>query len=453
MSRRSRLFNRTSLHWLELIFLLALVLGVLVVINYIAYRHNERYDLTPEKSFSLAPHTMSTLASLTDDLDVTIFFKTKQQAEFLELTSLFARASERFHYTFVDLDKNPARARALGISSYGAGIVEYQGRREKLQHFSEEGLVSAIIRLTEKDAKLVRFVRGHGEKDIASGDAQQGFVEARRALEAENFRIEELLLAQTGTVPADTLILVIAGAQKDFLTPELETLTRYLESGGNVLLLCDPVRLPALTTWLGSLGVTVTTDFVIDTKSKLMALDYLTPIATPDKRHPVGRSLNQAVVLPYTRSVIPADTIKTQILAMTGPESWAERDYQSVYDGTVSFDPGTDLQGPVPVALSVTVEGDAAAGKLVVIGDSDFANNHYLSILGNRDFLLNLVNWMAGSGGRRMDMRIRPQQSPVSMLFLTENESRLVFWSTVIIQPALILLVGLAVALWRRFKQ
>jgi ABC-type uncharacterized transport system involved in gliding motility auxiliary subunit len=444
-----------AVRWIELGVLVCLVLGVLVIINYLSYRHNQRFDLTPSKTYSLAPQTLSLLDALTDDLNVTIFYKTRDRSELLELAKLFARASERFRYRFMELDKNPARAEALGIKSYGSGVVEYQGRRERLHNFSEAGLVSAIIRLTEKERKMVRFVAGHGEKDLDSADSQNGYARMRQALEAENFQVESFLLMQEGSVPEDTLILVVAGPQSDYFEQEAVMIESYLCGGGNVLMLLDPVRLPVLSEFLERHGIQLANDFIVDTKSKLMSLDYLTPVVLPNREHPVGRHMNQTAVFPYSRSVVPLLTTGSatgmSILVQSGPDSWAERDYQSVYDGRVKFDPVEDLRGPVPVGVATTCRVDGVAGQLVVYGDADFANNHYMSMLGNMDLLLNTVNWLAEKSSL-LSPRAQPTHAPVSLLFLTQNQARLVLWSSVIIQPALVLLIGLAVVFRRRRK-
>ncbi len=456
MSAHRKILGKAVLRWIELALTVALVVGVLVLINIIAYRNNARYDLTPEKTYSLAPHTLTILDGLTDELHVTVFFKRKEQDSFLELVELFSRATPRFQYTFIDLDKNPARADALGIKTYGAGIVTYQGRTEKLKYFSENALVSSIIRLTEKEQKLVRFVKGHGEKKIHSEEAQKSYAVIVQAMESENFKVEEILLAQAGRVPDDTLVLVIGGPQKDFIKKELDIIDQYLRRGGRVLWLCDPVRLPATAAFLKRYSIKLTNDFIIDPKSKLMAMDYLTPIVVPDKLHPIAKHMNQATVFPYCRSVLPIQepgkAMEATVLARSGPDSWAERDYQSVYDGKVVFDADADLSGPVPVGVLTDVAGDEATGQLIVLGDSDFANNHYVTILGNKDFFMNTLNWLAEKSSLLSE---RPQaaQSPVSMLFLTENESRLVLWTSVVVQPGLVLLLGILVVLWRRVRR
>ena len=103
------------------------------------------------------------------------------------------------------------------MKGYGAGIMEYQGRREKMHSVTEDGLLTAMLKLTENTEKTVRFVKGHGEKEIYGTDAKNSYSLICQALQAENYRVEELLLLQARTVPADTQVLIIAGPEKDFL--------------------------------------------------------------------------------------------------------------------------------------------------------------------------------------------------------------------------------------------
>jgi len=450
------------LHWLELALLIVLAAGVMVLINSIAYRHNSRYDLTPEKTFSLSPQTLRVLETLSDPLRVTVFFKEDDRQRLFDLMELFKRASRHIDFTLLDLDKNPAKAEALGIQSFGAGFLVYRGKKEKIPYFSEEYMVSAIIRLTEKNLKVVRFVSGHGEKDINNPKNENSYTVIRSALESENFQTAELVLLQADAVPENTLVLIINGPQKDFLKQELVMIEDFLRKGGQVLFLCDPVPLPNIEQFLAGYHITLARDFIIDTKSKLFGLDNLTPIIIPDKKHPVAEYMNEAAVFPYCRSVMPSeernDTKRVYVLAESGPDSWAERDTQSVYEGSVGFDSARDIPGPVPVALVAALQPQkqdsptVAAGQLVVMGDADFASNHYVNILGNKDFFLNTVNWLAGKNSL-LAARVQKGQTPVSLLFLTEGESRLVFWSSVVILPAAVFIVGILVTLWRRFRR
>lgn len=449
-------FSRPMLlHWIELVLVVLLVTGSAVLCNYIAYRHNRRFDLTPERSYTLSGQTMGLLRRISSDLHATVFYGRQDRQSLKDLLELFSRATPRFHYDFVDLEKNPGRAGAMGIKSFGAGVITYQGRLEKVPYFTEETLLSAIIRLTETGEKIIRFVQGHGEKEISGTDQKTSYSSVRQALVAENYTVEELMLPEAGRIPDNTLVLVISGPHKDFLPREIAMLDAYLRAGGRVLLQCDPFPLPALEAYLRRLEIQLSRDFIIDTQNRLLAFDHLTPMIIPTQEHPITRYLHQALVFPVCRPVLPLGNDAVEIIASSGPNSWAERDSRSVHDDRARFDREEDLRGPVPVVIALQDVGGAEAvkdGRLVVMGNSTFASNYYLNVVGNRDFFQNTINWLADKR-ELMAPRARPTQAPVSMFFLTEQQSRLVFWSAVVVQPVLVLCLGIFVAVWRRLRR
>ncbi len=86
------------------------------------------------------------------------------------------------------------------------------------------------------------------------------------------------------------------------------------------------------------------------------------------------------------------------------------------------------------------------------MGNSNFVTNHYFNVLGNKDFFLNTVKWLAGKK-EVLSTRTKKGSAPVAMLFLTEAKTRLVLWSCVIIEPGIILLIGFLVIAWRKMKR
>ena len=465
MNPGQRTSKQVLVRWAELALLVSFFTGILILVNIIAFRHSTRFDLTPGKKFTLSPQSLQILSSLTDDLEVTIFYKKGEEGTYQDLLKMLSRASDKFHYHVIDLDKNPARAQSYGVRDYGAGVAEYRGRREFLRVTSEENLINAILRLKDTAVRTVRFITGHGEKSITSSDKKNSYSNVKSALELENYKVEELLLLQTGKVPDDTAVLFIDGPQKDFSSQEISAVAHYLKKGGRALFLCDPSPLPRLEDFLKTFGLELSRDFVVDRESKLYELDEMTPLIFPDKNSPVTSRMKEAALFPLCRSVIPAgqprNDLFVTVIARSGPRSWAERNTQSVYNGSAGFDQESDDPGPVPVA--VTVEGAPPAGqeaqpsgrvpraalRLAAMGDSDFITNQYLDVLGNRDLFLNTINWLA----ERADLvtiRAKTEQTGVSMLFLTEGENQLILWAAVIIEPALVVLAGIAVVLWRR---
>jgi len=181
----------------------------------------------------------------------------------------------------------------------------------------------------------------------------------------------------------------------------------------------------------------------------------LTPLITPDERHPIADFMNKNVVFPYCRSVLPRTTTTEErtgtVLAASGPDSWAERDTQSVRDGSVGFDPVTDMAGPVPVAVIAELppqDLDTPSGCLIVVGNSNFVSNHYFSLVGNKDFFLNTVNWLADQHNL-LTSRSSSGAAP-EMYFMTKRQGQIVYWLCVVALPALVLLCGLTVSWWRR---
>jgi ABC-type uncharacterized transport system involved in gliding motility auxiliary subunit len=89
-------------------------------------------------------------------------------------------------------------------------------------------------------------------------------------------------------------------------------------------------------------------------------------------------------------------------------------------------------------------------GRLVVFGDSDFANNFFIDYLGNKDLMLNTMAWVSED---EPAMTHRPERAipGVNQFYVTDEQGDRIFWQTVVLQPALFLLVGVTLAAWRRW--
>jgi hypothetical protein len=96
-----------------------------------------------------------------------------------------------------------------------------------------------------REAHVAYLTIGHGELNESKGDAT---AEGRtgkglkKLLESQNYTVKDLGLAQgLGTdVPADATIVVVFGPSQAFLPEEVESLKRYAEHGGHLLLALDP---------------------------------------------------------------------------------------------------------------------------------------------------------------------------------------------------------------------
>jgi ABC-type uncharacterized transport system involved in gliding motility auxiliary subunit len=103
----------------------------------------------------------------------------------------------------------------------------------------------------------------------------------------------------------------------------------------------------------------------------------------------------------------------------------------------------------VAALARVDAPGDRE-GRLVVVGDADFATNLHLGVLGNRDLLLAVAE-LAVRADPYTSSRPRAQSlSTFSTLALTAREASFLLWSSTLIPGALCAGVGLVMLRRRR---
>jgi ABC-type uncharacterized transport system involved in gliding motility auxiliary subunit len=142
--------------------------------------------------------------------------------------------------------------------------------------------------------------------------------------------------------------------------------------------------------------------------------------------------------------------------------------------GHASFDNEKDIMGPIPVAVVSTIntptppypfKGEGLGGgeekaeasdntndaprpaRIVVFGDSDFAGNSYLNLSGNRDLFMNTLSWLAEEEDL---IAIRPKKRESQPVVLSHIQGRVIFWTSVVLLPATVMIFGIVVLRLRR---
>ena len=429
--------------------------AALVCAQQLVARGGWRVDLTPEQRAVLSPHARGILAAVDAPVAVTAFLRADdpRNAEIEDLLTRVQAAQPLVQFRLVDLNRNPALARAFDVDAYGAVAVESGGRRRDFANPDEATLMAAIIQVTRPDRRRLYTATGHGERRVGDRDRQTGLSQANIALINERYEVGELTLSAETPVPADAAALLIAGPQRDLDPDALAQLDAYLRRGGGVLVLLDPGQAPALAAQLQRYGIVAGDEVVLDPERRLFAGDLLTmlvPQRNPD--HPVSATLGAAPLLSALRPVRGAGGgARTADLLATSPASWRTPDRGVLAAGEGAFTADRDTRGPVSVAAAAEVPGDDphTPGRLVVIGDVDFAANLLLDYAGNRDLLLNAVNWLAGE--ESMLGSRPPRQLPgANQLFVSAAQGERIFWLGAVAQPLAVLALGLVVVGLRR---
>jgi ABC-type uncharacterized transport system involved in gliding motility auxiliary subunit len=420
------------------------ILGCLLAL---AALHPRRLDLTPERRFTLSPYTRAIVARLTSDVRVTLFYSSQTGAlrrEMADLLALYPEAQPRIQVQLYDLDRNPGMAKRLGVNTYNTAVVEAGERREEVEAVSEESITAALRSVAGSPPTVTYFLVGHGEHDPRDDDERTGASEAARALTAEGFEVRALEGA--AALPADTGLLVLAGATRDLRRAETDAVAAYVEHGGKALVLCDPGAPPGVAALLRHFGVELAGDLVVDERARLFGTDGLSARVAYLNQGLVAEVPEVRALLPEAQSLRLVDVpgVQTDYLATTAETTWADVDRRPP-DTSPAFRPGRDRRGPLPVAAFVRTP---AEGRLVVIGDADFVTNLHLNVLGNRDLLLTAAELVARADPLAAARPPAPPGGTFSPLTITAREARLVFWAVVVAPSAT--LAGLALLQARR---
>ena len=433
--------------WLNAFWGGIMVFGIVAMVNFLGNRYPERFDLTEGKLHSIADLTVETLKALDQDVHALAFMEGGEHPELELLLAELETYSGRFSYEFVDPDRDPVKTEEYGIRRYDTLVLEGGDKQQQVTELKEREIVNALLKLTRERQDKVYLTVGHGER--RPGNQPEGLGVLQGRLREIDYAVgDSLFLAREGAVPADCAVLVVAGPRTPFFSVEVAAIHEFLQQGGAVLLLLDPLYESGLEELMGEWGVSLGDDFVIDTSGigSLFGLDFTTPVAVTYGDHPVtGKHRGMMTFFQLGRSVRFAETpgLEGASLVSTSEAGWAETDLgvlSSQGDHTVKLDDGIDQPGPVN--LAVAVHDPAAGGRLVVFGDSDFATNQYFDYQGNGDLALNALSWLAEDEGL---ISIRPREPGSNPIALTETDNEWIFWISVVLYPALIALVGVLV--------
>jgi gliding motility-associatede transport system auxiliary component len=448
-----------------------IVLGILVAINYIGSRQNKRWDLTANRQFSLSDQTRNVLTKLDSPLQIMVFAKETDFQPFKDKLHEYEYTSNKVSTEYIDPDKKPTVASQNQIQQYGTILFKYKDRSERITTDSEQDITTAIIKVVQGQQKKVYFTQGHGEKDPTSAE-RDGFKSIADSLTRENYTVDKVVLAQSGSVPDDAAVVIVAGPKTDFFPGEIDAIKKYIGKAGKVLLMLDPqdkVNSPALTNLIAlahDWGVDVGNNIVVDVSGmgQLIGTSESVPVAAPPyPSHPITQRFNFLTAYPLARSAEPVsggvNGHTAQGFVQTSPRSWAESDVKGLLEsGKVTFNAASgDKQGPITIASAVSSPSTApTAGaaadapkpetRLAVFGDSDFAGNAGLGIQGNRDLFMNTIGWLSQQENL---IAIRPKEPDDRRVTMTAAQQTNVTWLSLLFIPAIIFGAGFY-NWWRR---
>lgn len=466
--------TRVARYGLNASLYIAVMLGIITVANYLAHKHNQRWDLTEQGVYSLSPQSRKTVEKLSLPLKI-VAFKVVQDVQGLtDLLELYKGAnSSKVTASVVDPRTKINLVEQYQMKPGNVIYLEYgEGENKgvsRLNETTEQAITNAIIKLTRGAAKKIYYVTGHEEPDIKSPQ-QNGFVKLADAISDEHLTVEPILLSTISKLPDDTASVILASPKKPLMTEERNMLVQYAQEGGRLILLTDPRTTDDVKIIANEFGIKVGDNVVIDQVQRLFsgpALGAQPVVQNYDASHPITSNFNSNNVTIYNI----ASTVTTDIknsgnetyteLVKTSPTSWAETNIDALFDSSnpTAQKEDNDIKGPVSLALAYEKKFDDSAEnkdasqdpkfdkttRVVVFGDTDWILNSNFEVYANRDLILNAVNWTVGEEG---GITIRPRAMRASVTEFTRDMFITMLRSSLFI-PELILLFGLFIW-WRR---
>lgn len=451
----------------------ALVLAILLAINFVASKVNIKKDLTQEKMFSLSDETYKILDNLKNDTKIIAFFETGSEAQEVQaVLDKYKSASKKISIEYKDPVKNPEVANKynkgdekIGVNS----IVVESGNKYKIIDYidlynisydqygqqtvdsfaAEQQITNAIVYVNSDKENILYTLAGHEEASLSDTINKQ--------LQAENYTVKELNLLQGGTELDESATLVVASPKRDLSKEEADKIKSFLVNGGRAIFLMDITKevLPNFQELLSFYGVKLQNALAVEGETSNIVqqpIDLLPNIATHEIVNDI-KSNKLYILMPISQGISSLDlkrnTIKIEPLLTTSNNSWAKVDLNS----TTMVKEANDIQGPLNVAVAITDEDSSAqkTTKLVVVGGSTFMDDSIISATrgANLDFFMNSLNWMQD---KKDSVTIRSKSFNSETLVMTVFQKLALSGVVVILIPVVILIIGITVWIRRRHR-
>ncbi|HEV2691336.1 MAG TPA: GldG family protein [Verrucomicrobiae bacterium] len=478
-----------------------LVLAVAVMVNFLGAKFYHRFYLDRQMRVELSSRTLTVLRSLTNHVDVTLYYDTHDPENFypdiVELLNAYRDVNKNISLRTVDYERDagaalkvkeqyglpgsvatpnapPAKDLIIFASGErhnvipGEAIVQFIKQpiaandpsfdpKEKRMQFmkrpvsfnGEVMFTSKLLALSHAQPLKAYYLKGHGEPSLENTD-DGGYQKFALQLAQNDIGLQNLELSGVSDVPTDCSLLIIAAPGGAIYEPDLQKIDRYLTEGGKLMALFSGVSLrqpTGLEALLRRWGVNVLTDYVSDPTSS----------SGSDQVVIVHNFNEKTFVNPL--SELELEMVMPRPVVGTGPTTTPAGAPQ--VDALVSSSDASTLAnnraaGPRSYPLITTVEQKPVAGvtvprgnmRILVAGDWMFLDNQLIGGAANRDFLNYAANWLCDR--EQLLNGIGPRPVTEFRLTLSQHQMKQLRWLLLGALPGGVLILGWLVWLVRR---
>jgi len=445
--------QRSTRMGLNSIVAVVLVGAILVILNFLAARHAPEWDYSETQHFTLSRQTYQVLRKLEQPVAIKVFAHERSPnfAAFRDLLNTYTKETSKVTVEFIDPERQPDIAKTYAISEIDTAVVESSAQKIYLNDASENEVTNALLRVTQTAKKHLVFLTGHGEKGLTDQQSS-GLSRAQDALEKQGYQIDAIPNMTSEHIPTTTTV-IMASPQEPLPKDEQANLQHYLEQGGHLLLLVDPQNHDSVDALTQQWGVTLGDGIVVDEEHRLGRGSPTALQIRSFTGHDITDEFTVPILLPVSR-YIDFDMENGQdwefvSLAQTSEKSWAEMNTTTT---NPELNIEEDVEGPLTIAAALTAktatQEDKTPAKIVIVGNSAFVTNGYLTYPGNTDFFLKTIAWLADEGHL---VSITPKEPAFRPFVPNPSQEQALLFFQVLFLPLFTLFLGFSV--WKKRRQ
>ena len=437
-----------------------LVLVAAVLVAFLSTRFGFERDLSHANGASLSPASVALLKTLDAPVEV-VSYASKQgglRAIIADFVDRYRRAKPDVALRFVDPDADPQAMRTAGVTVDGELDLRYNERSERLKVLSETEFSNALLRLSRSRERIVAFLEGDGERQpLGKANADLGTFVA--ALADRGVRAVPLPLANTGKVPENADLVVVANPRVALAPAVADELVDYVDRGGNLLWLTEPDENAGLDALAKALSIRALPGTVVDASGSAFGLSDPSFVALAKyPPHAITKGFLLTTLLPQAAALAqladPHWDLKP--ILRSSDKSWNETGHipkVGEASDTVRQDADAgEIPGPLDLgfALSrISPRPDKKEQRVVVIGDGDFLSNSFLGNGGNRELGQRVFDWLTGDDDQ---ISVPDRSAPDRTLAISQTGLGVLGFVFLVALPLVIAGTG-ALIWWRRRRR
>jgi len=335
--------------------------------------------------------------------------------------------------------------------------------------FQGEKVITSALRGLLLPSQTVYFTTGHGER------ALQTLAGLHSLLRRQNYDARSLDLAQNERVPKDASFVAVLGPKLAFKPEEVQRLQAYVDGGGRLLVLLDPIfpggggaKEPSgLDPLLNAYG--------LQPRQAYFARSVFVNLAKEETNLAVEGLPSIESPSPLIATLRMQDTRATfwqpcpvEVRAATRPGFFAEpllltRNFEAK-EGRTWADPTMragpkpgpeSVKGPFPLAAAAGPvpaqkgQPESRGTRILLVGESFLVTDEMLrSSPGDQIFLLAALRYLAGED--ELAVQIPPRDPEERLAKIPEGQGEILLTMLVVGLPALVMFIGIVVWASRR---